>query len=147
MEQTDTMPGEELPAPTGITLGPDQILKHLQQRNAVTVQNLQWELAVRDATIEALEERLTAAEENEQVAEGVVAAQGEEMVLLREQLELSRETVAGLVKGEGTLLETNNRLTERIIAAEGLDRDAFLTAPQNGEHDDAPTQVVPPFPT
>jgi hypothetical protein len=55
---------EELPEPTGVTinLSPDRVIQALQRRAAQLIQNLQWDLATRDATIEVLEERLHEAE-------------------------------------------------------------------------------------
>ena len=130
---------EDLPQPAGTTfnLDPDRVIQHLQQRAAGMIQQLQWELAKKDALAEALQERLQESENLRQEAEGALEAVGEE---LRE----AREGTANLVRGEGFLMERIEGLTQQLSEARKLPQpDAFLEAPSVAERsgDDARTET------
>jgi hypothetical protein len=130
------MDEEELPRPTGVPVSMDRVIHKLQERSASVVQNLTWDIATRDATIEALQERLDEEAQLRQEAEGALVSEAAE---LRE----AREQISKLVAGHDFLMGE----IEQLRAGQAADgrKDAFLEAPT--EHrlatENAETELVP----
>lgn len=157
MEPTDTVNEEEMPLPTGITLDPSLVIKHLQMRASGVIQNLTWDVALRDATIEEMQARLQEETAMRQETEGALEvlmqdrdrAQND-LETAHTELEEAREQISKLVQGESFLLGQVEKLTDRAVKAEGLDQDqqqdAFLEAPGfaagNAELDTEPVPVT-----
>jgi predicted RNase H-like nuclease (RuvC/YqgF family) len=120
---------EELPAPTGVTinLDLDRVLQHLQRRSAQQIQNLQWDLAQRDAVVEVLEERLRETDQLREEAEGALNASSTNELDYARELSEARAQIAKLVKGEAFLLERIEELTTDSDSPPAQ-RDAFLEA-------------------
>jgi hypothetical protein len=120
---------EELPEPTGVTinLNPDRVIAALQRRAATLIQNLQWELATRDAVVEVLEGRLHESEQLREEAEGALIASGSSELDYARELSEARAQIAKLVKGETFLLEKIEELTKSPDSPPAQ-RDAFLEA-------------------
>ena len=131
--ELDERPEEELPRPTGVPVTMDRVIGKLQQRSAAVEQNLTWDLATRDATIEALQERLDEETQLRQEAEGALVAEAAE---LRE----ARELTAKLVEGQDFLM----RQIEQLKADQAADgqRDSFLEA-SSFAIENAETELVP----
>ena len=134
--ELDERQEEELPKPTGVPVSMDRVIHKLQERSATVVQNLTWDIATRDATIEALQERLDEETQLRQEAEGALVSEAAE---LRE----AREQIGHLVQGHNFLMGEIEKLRgDRLDADEDLKRDAFLEA-SNFATENAETELVP----